>query len=218
MSRGTGAVPDGDVYDRNVERGWRPAARFVHSGELGFAIPRLVRCLGQSLREHGYPGLLEILAIAVPDTGFAQDGIDRREVTAKLESVRRTCPSDRTTLGVNVVRRLMTDPIAKTKLLGLGSDVMLARELVASEIFANLAMIKVSSAAVSRKLIAVDGMTNETVQFRRRRAHDELVSAPEMHKLARRVITNPEGQTFRAPRVKMPRLAQAEILDMAIGA
>jgi len=51
MSRRKGAMPDGDVYGRNVSRGWKHVARLIigHDGDAD-TLRSVIRALGEELK------------------------------------------------------------------------------------------------------------------------------------------------------------------------
>jgi hypothetical protein len=212
-------MPDRDVYDRNVARGWQTAARRVYQGDDDeLTLRSLLYSLGRVLKDGGCPGIDEIAAIVAQAVASPDPLVTRREAHAQMERVRRASGSTRTEVAGEVARRVLVDPGAVFPTLADGHDQERAKLGVAASILAELAIKKISPAAVTHELVEVERVPIEAVLARRRNAQGLLAGAPQLTKLAREVLAQPDGRLVKAPRVKTPKPSQEALVHIAISA
>ena len=210
-------MPDRDVYDRNVDRGWQTPSRHVYGGsDDDLTLPSLLRALGRTLKNGGCPGVDTVASIVAEAVGSAEPRLARREVGAQLEQVRRACGSARTEIAVVIARRILAEPDVLFPTPADCLDRDRVKEIVAKEILVELAIRKISTSALTHELVEKENKSIGHVLARRQHARELLTSAPQITGLAREVLASPEGQTIKIPRVKTPKPAQEEILVMAI--
>ena len=209
-------MPDRDVYDRNIERGWQTAARHVYEGdEDELTLSSLLWDLGRTLKYGGCPEIDTVARIVATAIGSADPCSGRRDVSARLEKVRRASGNARTEIAVDGARRILADPKALFPTLADRQDPNRAR-LVAKEILLDLVIRKISSPALTHELVEKEHKSIGLVLTRRQHARALLASAPQLTKLAQEVLGCPEGQTVKVPRVKTPKPAQEDLVFMAI--
>ena len=212
-------MPDRDIYDRNIERGWQTAARHVYEGdEDELTLPSLLRALGRTLKDGGCPGIDTIASITATAVGSADPRGGRREVNAQLEQVRRASGNARTEIAVDVAGRILADPEALFPTLAARRYRDRAKLVVAEAILVELAIRKSSHPALTHELVEKEHKPIGLVLARRQHARDLLASAPQINKLAREVLGCPEGQTVKVPRVKTPKPTQEDLTFRAISA
>jgi len=212
-------MPDGDVYDRNVDRWWQTAARRVFESDNDeLALPSLIRALGRMMKFGGCPGIDAVVAITADTVCSPDVGAARREATARLERVRRESGSDRTTVVVEAARGLLADAEA----LQLGDprhcDPAVVRLRIAERLLVELATMKFSPGKLIQVQEQVEnrGVTIELYRRRAERARSLLASSPELARLASQVVARPSGVGIKAPRPKMPKPSQEALVHMAI--
>lgn len=210
-------MPDRDVYDRNIERGWQTAARRVYEGaDDELTLPSLVRALGRTLKDSGCPGIDMIASIAATAVGSADPRNERREVSAQLELVRRENGSARTEIAVDVARRILVDADELFPNLADRQDPNRVTLVVAEAIVVELAIQKISNLALTRELVEKEHKTIDLVLATRQHARNLLAGAPQITKLAQQVLDCPEGQMVKVPRLKTPKPSQEDLVVMAI--
>ncbi len=210
-------MPDRDVYDRNIERGWQTAARRVYEGdEDTLILASLLRALGLALKDGGCPGIDTIASIVATTVGSADPRGGRKEAVAQLERVRRLTGTSRTELAVDCARRILSDPDALFSELADRIDPERAKLIVAEAILVEMAKLKISCHGLMHEMVEKEHKPIGLVLARRQHALDLLAQSPQITKLAREVLRCPEGQTVKVPRVKTPKPAQEDLVYMAI--
>jgi hypothetical protein len=210
-------MPDGDVYDRHVDRGWQTAARRVfESDDDELALPSLLRALGRMLKDGGCPGIDAVVEIPTEALGSPGGGAVRREARAQLERVRREAASDRTNVVIDAALRLLAEPES----LGLGDLIRqntdAVRQKIAEQLLVELAARKFSPGVLLQDQVVNRGVGIEVYRRRAERGRSLLASSPELSRLACQVMAHPNGVGIRAPRPKSPKPSQEALVHMPI--
>lgn len=209
-------MPDGDVYDRNIDRWWQTAARRVFESDGNeLAPPALLRALGRMMKDGGCPGFDVIVAITADAICSEDVSAVRREASTRLECVRRSARNDRTTVAVEAARRLLAAPDV-LELADPSRRPNVVRQEIAERFLIDLAEKKYSAGVLLRELVEIRGVSIDDYRRRAERARSLLASSPELSRLASQVLTCPTGAGIKEPRPKTPKPSQEVLVHMAL--
>lgn len=209
-------MPDGDVYSRQVPKGWQTAARFVFTGQDdAVTIPKLIRALGQFVKDGGCPGINDIATIAA-DALISPHAADLQEVKRDLAEINRYYASDRTALASDVARRIVASPVNLFPDASVACDNETIRISVVRKVLVELLMNQMSSTALQTSLINSGDVTFHEYWHRQRHVNDLLSDSPEVEVLARQLLHAPEGKGIKTPRVHISRLTPEEFVSFPL--
>lgn len=202
-------MPDRDVFDRNVSRGWKHAARLIigHDEDPN-ALRSVIRALGQELKRDGCPGVDIIVQIVTDALQSTDRQCARRQAAKSLERVRREEASGTTETVVVAAQRLIAQP-------PWGCDDT-SPQVVAVHLLADLVDARLCPAPMLGLLVEEGGMSFQTLHSRLERAKAMLVAAPEVHRLAEMVLVDPSGSSVKQPRIRRTKTSQADLLVTAL--
>lgn len=204
-------MPDQDIYNRHVPKGWQTAARIAFtSRDDQFTTQMLLRALGEEVNQGGCPGIHEIAAI-VADVVASPNASPYEEISGRLDRIVRRHAKERTYLAREAARKIVLDfaisPFSTPLVLNDGRvDLAVSKALLVE-----LAISKVSPPALAAELkITREVSTYEFVQ-RQERMGDLLSKSPEIENLAQRLLDAPQGHGLRAPRVTITKMSAEEL-------
>lgn len=208
-------MPDRDVFDRTVRKGWRSAARtaLTHDcdGVTGEVIERkLLRALAREIRETGLLGFAEVVGVVtrhlespVPPKLFAvYDELSALKARFGGSSIAILCESAK--LCISGGRATPGES---------GSSVAIS-ERIAVAILANLATARISPAILINELSIGSGLQIGAIEPRREKVYSRLCARVELNKMARRLLEQPNRPGAQIPeiRVRRPQVSQHQIL------
>jgi hypothetical protein len=210
-------MPDGDVYDRKVDRGWQTAARRVFESDADeLTLASLIRSLGRMMKGGGCPRIDEVVTITADALGSPEVSTTRREARTQLDRVRREACNDRTTVVVEAAKRLLADPYGLDLPDPNRRDPDAVHLKIAQWLMVELATRKFAPGALMQEQVENRGVPIEVFRRRRERARSVLASSPELARLTSQMLAHPNGMGIKAPRSKTPKPAQELLLNMAI--
>lgn len=202
-------MPDRDVFDRNVSRGWKSTARLIigHDGDPD-ALRSVICALGEELKREGCPGFDAVVQIVTGVLRSTDRQLVHRRASEQLELLSYEEASGTTEIAVAAAKRLLARPP-----WCCGDTLPLT---VAVHILAELADARMCPAPMLALLVEEGGMSFQTLQSRRERAKSMLAAAPETQRLAAMLLADPSGASVKTPRVRRSKMSQADILVTAL--
>jgi hypothetical protein len=209
-------MPDRDVFDRHVQRGWRTVGRLLLGAEVDPSVlQRVARHLAADLKRNGCPGfdqIAEILVDAIdsqqPKETARQIAIDRLDFVKKREG----CTSTELVIrAANIVLAKEThdDP----------ADVVNRDELrvsLASRVLAEIATNRMYPSPLVHELVEHERMSFQAMTSIQHRCKHMLQRPPELQSLAAQLLQDPEGCAVKLPRRRKTHRSQADLLVAAI--
>jgi hypothetical protein len=202
-------MPDRDVFDRNVSRGWVRAAHLTigHDGNPD-ALRSVIRALGQELKREGCPGLDAVVGIVIDAYRSTDRQLAQERACDQLDRLRCDEASSTTEIAVAAAKRLLIQP-------PLCCDNPLP-VTIAAHLLAELADARMCPAPLLAELVESGDVSIQTIQFRRKRVKSMLAAAPETQRLAELLLADPSGASVKTPRMRRPEMSQADILLTAL--
>lgn len=206
-------MPDRDVFDRNVSRGWQTAARrMLGSDDDLDAVGSVIRALSKEVREHGCAGLDQIVGVISEYHGSSMDDQLRGQAHDRLDMIRIAQHCNTTETTVNAGKRLLAVADKRNKANGSNVDLNDERLGYTLEILAELADDRMCPARLLPELIE-SGLTSfQALHHRRERAKNLLKAAPEFHQIAQQLLDDPTGRRLVIPRIRRQKLSPEEML------
>lgn len=210
-------MPDRDVFDRNVGRGWQTAARkTLCLDDDPSALPSVITALGRECKQRGCAGFDEIVDGLLDAIGAAEPRKIREIVHDRLDYVRMKYLTESTQGAVNAAKRVaatvadwLPHPCGEMDVLGL-------REKIAVQLLAELADSWMCPARVLAEIVEHEHVAFQTIQARRERAKRKLVEAAETKRLAQQLLADPSGSKVTVPKMARAKVSQEEILVTAL--
>lgn len=211
-------MPDRDIYDRHVERGWQTAARRVYQGDWELAVPSLLGSLKRVVKRDGCRGIDRIAAIVVTAVCSPDLTGRRRAAEPALARVERDNLSTPTDIATAAARRIIADP---GQFMPIPLDPSAKEQSLAiatAAILVEVAMTKISPPCLTGEILEKDGVPSGVVIAHRQRARGLLAEAPDLLKLARAVLQQPDGKPIKLPRVRIAKPPQEVLIERPISA
>jgi hypothetical protein len=210
-------MPDGDVFDRSIRRGWQTASRRVLGGGEGQdALPSVLRALGKEVRANGCPGLDQIVSVLTSAIRSSQPKAMRQPALVKLEHLRVQHGDRITQLAIDSARRLLAggfEPGLSTRQMMDDGELRID---LCTTMLADLADAFMCPAALLPRLVEEGNVSFQAFHSRRQRNKESIVGAPESRRLALQLLADPSGALVKVPQIRRERLSQAEILATAL--
>lgn len=201
-------MPDRDIFNLNVPRGWQRASRRC----LGFDDdpngPRLtIRALGQILTSEGCPALSEIVKIAIE----ASQGPNGRNALAQMsQRLARICCEH-----ASVSTEILAAPAKRGLLEEFGQVPAILKEVrVAIYLLSELADAMICPEPLIVSLAEKAGESFQVIDRRRAATKCALRCSLEVRRIAESLILEPTGTLTKVPRAPIIRMAQAELLNL----
>jgi len=210
-------MPDGDVYSRNVERGWQTASKyaFVCDDEKQ-VVAKLSGALSRTLKASGCPGIGGIAAIVATTLETPDPRAERGEAYAALRRIGSECGNTLTELAITAARRIIENPDDAVPLPEDRRAEERVRTLVAERALVGIAEAKAFSGGLLHALMGREGASRETLVRRRDRSLVNLAASPELARLAQQLLFDPEGGRITTPRSRIPKPTLQETVHMAL--
>jgi hypothetical protein len=210
-------MPDGDVFNRRVRRGWQTASqRMIGGGEGHDALPSVLRALGREVKATGCPGIDRVVGAVAGGIRSSQPVAARRLALAELERLRVDHGNHATEIAIGSGRRLLAGVSEPERSAMLAMDNGELRAHLATMILADLADAAMCPAGLLPQLVEEGGVSFQEFRVRRQQNKELIVAAPEARRMAIQLLADPSGASVKAPRIRRERLSQAEILTTAL--
>lgn len=206
-------MPDGDVFDRRVKRGWRNAASCVlGGGKADNALPAVLRALGKEVKASGCPGLDQILKALSEAIRSPHLVSTRASANAALDHVCLQYGSQATEFAVRAARCILA--------IGLDSAMFAVRVMdegelrvhLTKEILAHMADSWMCPAGILPELVENGNVSYQEVEARRQENKRLVTAAPETNRMAIQLLADPSGVLVRVPQFHREKLSPSEIL------
>lgn len=206
-------MPDCDVYDRHVPRGWKTAARIVFTNhDEGVAREKLLRALGDTIKQGGCPGIDQVTSL-VAEALECSDTVKARnnEVKRQLQYITSRYSNYRTEMLAEVARKVLLCP-------KLQFPDTIGREQIKLEVarvfLVRLVKSNISPQALENALCREDELSPVEYGQHIGRFERLLADSPEMNILAARLLAAPSGEGIKIPPVRAPKLSMEEIMAL----
>lgn len=210
-------MPDGDVFNRRVRRGWQTASkRMIGGGEGHDALPSVLRALGREVKVTGCPGLDRIVSTVAGAIRSSQLRTARRLALAELEHLRVEHGNQATEIAIGSSRRILALASEPAHSAILAMDDGELRAHLATTILADLADAAMCPAGLLPELVEEGDISFQEFHARGQQNKELIVAAPEARRMAIQLLADPSGASVKTPRIRQERLSQAEILVMAL--
>lgn len=209
-------MPDRDIYNRHVPRGWQTAARFVFTGQdADVTRAKLLRALGKDVQQNGLPGI-DAIASIVAAAVTASNSTIVREALFQLEQVCFRHASDRTVLAVKTARRILLNPSAElSELANLRDPSQVALRTVRLCLI-DLVVKALSPPSLTAELVETRDLSFRDYRTRLSRVKSLLEDDPQLDLLASRLRSSPGGEGIKAPRIVDPKLTPEELISLPL--
>lgn len=213
-------MPDRDVFNRNVERGWQAASRelFLSDGE-GQAVPKLMRGISGCLKHGGCPGIDAVAAVVVTAMRSADPRAMRGEAVVELRRIAMRCGNTLTDIAITVARQLLENPEAAFPVPADRNDMDRVKAVVAERTLVEIARAKACSGGLLQVLVGhkdVAGANRDKLIERRDHALSSLAASPKLARLAQQLLLDPRGGRVTSPRMDAPKPSLEELLHFAV--
>lgn len=209
-------MPDRDVFSRHIPREWQTAAKVAYGGRDDVvAKVELVRALSKYVKQGGCPGIDEIADIVADIVGFP-DTHPYEGARRGLEQASRKYVNGRTEVAVEVARRILAfDSILNPSVSG-PVDLDQIRVNVAKRFLIESAMRQISSPSLLRFLEETGDELAAIYLRQQQHARKLLADSSEIGTLARQLLSSPEGDQARIPRLSIPEMTPDEMVSFAL--
>jgi hypothetical protein len=207
-------MPDRDVFNRNVHRGWQSASRrMLATTDDPEALASVVRALAKLMREGGCPGFDQIIGTVVEAWESSAPEGARQTAVAKLDYIRLHEGNSATEIAIASARRFLPqgDELPHQALVQ-PTD----RDYVATRVLAEVADAYLCPASLLGELVESGELSYHELRSRRERAKSMICASPEARRLAAQLLSNPSGTSVQMPRSSGVKPSQAEILVVAL--
>lgn len=210
-------MPDRDVFDRNVKRGWQSAARrMLGQVDDPADLPAVIRALARELQQNGCPGFEQIVGV-LDDALLDLDGpATRRLAYDRLDLLRVAQGSAATEVAVEVAKRLLAAPESALADDDRRRDADQRRLSIAARLLAGLADAWMCAAPLLAEIVEQGQVSFQTIRSRRERAVARLISAPKIAALAEQLLSDSSGASVKSPRLPRVKKSRADILVTAL--
>lgn len=210
-------MPDGDIFSRNVERGWQTASHHVFScDDEKQVVSKLSAALSRILKAGGCPGIGAIAAIVATALEAADPRAVREESYAALRRIGSESGSAVTEIAIIAARRMIENPADAVPLPEDRLDKERVRSLVAERALVEIAEAKACSGGLLLAVMRREGASRETLVGRKDRSLANLAASPELARLAQQLLLDPHGERITTPRSKIPKPSLEETVNMAL--
>lgn len=210
-------MPDGDVFSRNVERGWQTASQHAFAcDDEKQVVTKLSAALSRTLKASGCPGLDAIATVVVTTIRAPDPRAVRGEAYAALRRIDLERGNALTDFAITAARRLIENPDDVVPLPEDRLDEERVQTLLAEQALKEIAEAKAFSGGLLRALMRREGTSRETLVGQRDRALANLAASPELARLARQLLLNPQGGRITTPRSSVPKPPLEETVHMAL--
>lgn len=206
-------MPDRDVFDRNVSRGWQTAARRMlgSDGDVD-AVGAVIRALSKEVREHGCAGLDEIVEIIEEYHRSSMDDRRRGQAHDRLDVIRISQRCNTAEIAVNAGKRLLVVTDKRNNANGSKGNRDNERLEFTLEILAEIADFRMCPARLLPQFVESGLASFQALHRRRERAKNLLKADPAFHQIAKQLLNDPTGRRLVTPRSRRQKLSPEEML------
>jgi hypothetical protein len=213
-------MPDGDIYSKNVPRPWVKAARFMfEGGDHVMFVDECEKAIASQSRERSWDGLDEAVRMIAEAQGANRGLPSRRQVLNDLKRFAPIWPPDRYEALRRVANRELAGSSMPQLLMLPGSSRHDHRRQIAVAVLAEWAIMGSAPASQAHRFAQTKAQQATEFVADVTTMRSLLSEAPGMLNLADQVLTssNVGGRPIRAPRTRITRPSQIDLLNMPIG-
>lgn len=210
-------MPDRDVFNRKVERGWQTAARLLIGGtDDDEALAAAIRALVRMIKANGRPGLDQVVQIVADALRSPRPTTARAIAIAKLDDVRLHQATRQTEIAVASAKGILAGRLESGISSTESGDKENLHEHLAIRIVTDLAMTSLFPAPLLAELVEAGDISFQGFSLRRQRANKMIVTSPQTRRLALQLLADPSGTSVKAPQMARRKKSQAEMLVVAL--
>ena len=206
-------MPDGDIIDRRVKRGWQTASRrMIGAGEGPDAVPAVLRALAKEIKADGCPGLDEVVGILVAAKGSLEPRAARSTAHEQLDRIGLRYGNRATKQAIKSAGHVLAVWANPDDAATWEMDDGELRVHIACVVLADIADAQMCPAVALHELVEGGNASFQEVDSRRQQSKELIVAAPETRRMAVQLLADPSGSSVKTPRFHGEKPSQAEIL------
>ena len=213
-------MPDGDIYTKKVPRPWVKAARLVfESCDDALAVDECEKTLASQLRERPWDGLNHAVRIIAEAQGVDRGLSGRRQVLDELKRFASGWPAERREALQRVANRELVGSSTAQMVLFPGNAWHDREREIAAAVLAESVLMAIAPAGQALRMERTSKLDASAFVIRATHTRKLLYEAPGILDLANQVLSNSngDGRPIRAPRTRVARLSQIDLVNLPIG-